>query len=95
MDECIFGYDSFPASSAKALHGAGVMARQCCGQISVPTLMIYTAADMVVDPSVCQQMSAQIPGIKQVVCLKESEHNVLLGNDRAEVNDLVQQFLRT
>ena len=95
MDECIFGYDSFPASSAKALHGAGAMARQCCGQITVPTLVIYTAADMVVDPAACEQMSAEIPGIKQVVCLKESEHNVLLSNDRAEVYDLVQQFLRT
>lgn len=95
MDECIFGYDSFPLTSAGDLHEAGAMARKCGNEITVRTCLIYTAADKVVDPAACEEMASKIPGVSDVVCLEESEHNVLLGNDRVEVEDRVLNFIRT
>lgn len=93
MDECIFGYGGFPRCAMQQLKAAGRAARGCCGQITVPTALFYTAADKIVDPAACQAAAAGMPALRELTRLEQSEHNLLLGCDRAAVEQQVLHFL--
>lgn len=93
MDECIFGYDAFPLSSAVELRRAGKAALEHCSQVKAPTLYMYTAVDKVVDAETCRSEAQNIPGVREIYRSELSEHNMLLGEEREEVTRRSVDFL--
>lgn len=93
MDECIFGYDGAPVQSVRHLLALGKQAMEAIPKVKAPTLLLYTAADLVADPALCKDAAKTFTSHIEVVCFNQSEHSLLLGCDKEEVISRTVGFL--
>jgi len=94
LDECIFGYAGAPVQSVRHLLNLGKQALDAVPEVKSPTLLLYTAADVVADPALCAEAAKAFTAPVEVVCFEQSEHSLLLGCDREETMSRIVDFLR-
>lgn len=94
LEESAFLYPFMAAKSIGQLLRLGGLALEEVPRIVQPTLMLYTAADPVVDPEVCARAAGELPGLRAAHCYQKSGHNLLLDTERADVAARLEAFLR-
>jgi pimeloyl-ACP methyl ester carboxylesterase len=94
MDECIFGYDAAPYSIFGQVLALNETARSAWPQVTAPALLLYAEADAVVDAALCREAAGKLPSIEEAYGFQKSEHNLLLGCDRAETIQRCAAFIR-
>lgn len=93
LDECIFGYNAAPIISVRHLQTLGKQALEAVPRIKQPTLLLYSAADTVANPELCEQAAKAFSSPLEVVRFEQSEHSLLLGNNREETLSKILDFI--
>ena len=94
MDECIFGYDAAPYSIFGQVLALNKAARDAWPQVTAPVLLLYAETDAVVDAAACREAAEKLPNVEESCGFQKSEHNLLLGCDRAETIQRCTAFIR-
>ncbi len=94
LDNSRYGYPAMPLWGIKCLIDFGKIVVSDLERIKADCLLIYSKADQIADPEAIDRASQRIRSIKSCHCYMESEHNVLLGNDRLDCIGRIITFLR-
>jgi carboxylesterase len=93
LDHTRFGYPAMPLYSIKQLLMAAERSTLALDIVRMPTMLLYTAADMIADPDACQKAAERIVSIEINHRYATGEHNLLLGPDRLDVIRRIVEFL--
>ena len=93
LDGTRYGYPAMPLKSVGKLISLTNKAKALLENIRMPTMLLYTAADVTADPDECEQAVGKIKSLVASKRFEQSEHNLLLGCDRLEVIDRTVGFV--
>lgn len=93
LDHTRFGYPAMPLYSVKQLLLAAKRSTLVLDLVRMPTMLLYTAADMIADPDACEKAAERIVSIEISHRYATGEHNLLLGPDRLDVIRRIVEFL--
>jgi carboxylesterase len=93
LEEISYGYPYMPFGGIKHLIEMFDEVKDYPERITAPTLMLWTAADPVASPEAIDEVSRRIKTVAEKHCYEKSEHNLLIGCDRQDVNNRVEKFV--
>jgi len=93
-DDLVCGYDGMTMGGVKSLIDLMGMVGDAPDRITAPVLLLYTAADPVVDPKSCAAAGRRIRSLEETHCYRRSEHTLLLGCNHKDAAGRTVRFIR-
>ena len=93
LEEIGYGYPYMPFGGIKHLVEMIDEVKDYPDKLTAPVLMLWTAADPVASPAANEEMSRRIKTVEEWCCYEKSEHNLMIGCDRMDVNRRVENFI--
>lgn len=93
LEEIGYGYPYMPFGGIKHLVEMFDEMKDYPERITAPVLMLWTAADPVASPAANEEVSKRIKTVVEKCCYEKSQHNLMMGCDRQDVNKRVEEFI--
>ena len=93
LEAVSFEYDFMYVRSIGQLIQLGQIGEDYVQRVSAPVWLLYAENDPVVDPEHCAEAARHFANLQMCHVYLESGHNILLGCERADVYQRVQDFL--